>query len=29
MKDNKIIGTGWQPTTEVLKSAQEVIAACP
>lgn len=26
MKDNKIIGTGWQPTTEVLKSAQEVIA---
>ena len=25
MKDNKIIGTGWQPTTEVLKSAQEVI----
>ena len=26
MRDNKIIGTGWQPTTEVLKSAQEVIA---
>lgn len=26
MKDNKIIGTGWQPTTEVLKSAQEVIS---
>jgi len=26
MKDNKIIGTGWQPTTEVLKSANEVIA---
>ncbi len=26
MKDNRIIGTGWQPTTEVLKSAQEVIA---
>jgi putative methanogenesis marker protein 15 len=25
MKDNKIIGTGWQPTTEVIKSAQEVI----
>jgi putative methanogenesis marker protein 15 len=25
MRDNKIIGTGWQPTTEVLKSAQEVI----
>lgn len=25
MKDNKIIGTGWQPTTEVLKSAQGVI----
>lgn len=25
MKDNRIIGTGWQPTTEVLKSAQEVI----
>ena len=26
MKDNKIIGTGWQPTTEVLKSADGVIA---
>ncbi|WP_321505863.1 methanogenesis marker 15 protein [uncultured Methanoregula sp.] len=26
MRDNKIIGTGWQPTTEVLKSAHEVIA---
>ena len=26
MKDNRIIGTGWQPTTEVLKSAREVIA---
>jgi putative methanogenesis marker protein 15 len=26
MKDNKIIGTGWQPTTEVLKSANDVIA---
>ncbi|HUT39271.1 MAG TPA: methanogenesis marker 15 protein [Methanoregula sp.] len=25
MKDNKIIGTGWQPTIEVIKSAQEVI----
>jgi len=25
MKDNTIIGTGWQPTTEVLKSAREVI----
>jgi len=25
MKDNKIIGTGWQPTIEVLRSAQEVI----
>jgi putative methanogenesis marker protein 15 len=25
MKDNKIIGTGWQPTTEVMKSAQNVI----
>jgi putative methanogenesis marker protein 15 len=25
MKDNKIIGTGWQPTTEVLKSANTVI----
>jgi putative methanogenesis marker protein 15 len=26
MKDNRIIGTGWQPTTEVLKSAHDVIA---
>ena len=26
MQDNRIIGTGWQPTTEVIKSAQEVIA---
>ncbi|MFA5221675.1 MAG: methanogenesis marker 15 protein [Methanoregula sp.] len=26
MKDNKIVGTGWQPTTEVIKSANEVIA---
>ncbi len=26
MKDNKIIGTGWQPTIEVLRSAQEVIS---
>jgi putative methanogenesis marker protein 15 len=25
MKDNQIIGTGWQPTTEVMKSAQGVI----
>jgi putative methanogenesis marker protein 15 len=25
MRDNKIIGTGWQPTTEVLKSAHDVI----
>ena len=25
MKDNKIVGTGWQPTTEVLKSAEQVI----
>ncbi len=25
MKDNKIIGTGWTPTTEVLKSAHTVI----
>jgi putative methanogenesis marker protein 15 len=25
MKDNQIIGTGWQPTTEVLRSAQDVI----
>ncbi len=26
MKDNRIIGTGWQPTTEVLGSARDVIA---
>ena len=26
MKDNKIVGTGWQPTTEVLGSARDVIA---
>jgi putative methanogenesis marker protein 15 len=26
MKDNKIIGTGWEPTIEVLKSAQDVIS---
>jgi putative methanogenesis marker protein 15 len=26
MKDNKIIGTSWQPTTEVIKSANDVIA---
>jgi putative methanogenesis marker protein 15 len=25
MKDNKIIGRGWQPTTEVLKSARDVV----
>jgi len=25
MKDNKIVGTGWTPTTEVLKSAHQVI----
>jgi len=25
MRDNAIIGTGWQPTTEVLKSAHDVI----
>lgn len=25
MKDNKIIGTGWTPTTEVMKSAHTVI----
>jgi len=25
MKDNRIIGTGWQPTTEVLNSARDVI----
>ncbi len=26
MKDNRIIGTGWQPTIEVLGSARDVIA---
>ena len=26
MKDNRIVGTGWQPTTEVLNSARDVIA---
>jgi putative methanogenesis marker protein 15 len=25
MKNNRIVGTGWQPTTEVLKSARDVI----
>jgi putative methanogenesis marker protein 15 len=25
MQDNKIVGTGWLPTTEVLKSAEQVI----
>ncbi len=25
MKDNRIVGTGWLPTTEVLKSAEQVI----
>jgi len=25
MKDNKIVGTGWTPTTEVLKSARSVV----
>jgi len=25
MKDNRIVGTGWQPTIEVVKSAQDVI----
>lgn len=25
MKDNQIIGTGWEPTTEVMKSASSVI----
>lgn len=27
MKDNEIVGTGWTPTTEVLKCAHEVIDA--
>ena len=26
MKDNRIVGTGWEPTTEVLKSANSVVA---
>ncbi len=26
MKDDKIVGTGWQPTTEVIKSARDVVA---
>ena len=26
MQDNEIIGTGWRPTTEVLSSADDVIA---
>jgi putative methanogenesis marker protein 15 len=26
MKDNKIIGTGWQPTTEVIRSSRDVVA---
>jgi len=26
MRDNRIVGTGWQPTTEVLNSARDVIA---
>jgi putative methanogenesis marker protein 15 len=26
MKDNEIIGTGWRPTTEVQKSADDVVA---
>ncbi len=25
MKDNRIVGTGWQPTTEVINSARDVI----
>ncbi len=25
MRDNKVVGTGWRPTTEVLKSAEEVV----
>ncbi len=25
MRDNRIVGTGWRPTTEVLKSADEVV----
>jgi hypothetical protein len=27
MQDNEIIGTGWRPTTEVMASADEVIAS--
>ncbi|MDN7026194.1 methanogenesis marker 15 protein [Methanoculleus sp. FWC-SCC1] len=26
MRDNKVVGTGWRPTIEVLKSADEVVA---
>jgi len=26
MKDNKIVGTGWHPTTEVIKSAESAVA---
>ncbi|MCQ1538384.1 methanogenesis marker 15 protein [Methanocalculus taiwanensis] len=26
MKDNEIIGTGWEPTTEVLRSSDKVVA---
>ncbi|MDK2989459.1 MAG: hypothetical protein PWR16_988 [Methanoculleus sp.] len=26
MKDNEIVGTGWHPTTEVIKSAESVVA---
>ncbi len=25
MKDNVVVGTGWKPTTEVMKSAEDVI----
>ena len=25
MKDNRIVGKGWQPTTEVLKCAHDVV----
>lgn len=27
MKDNEIVGTGWEPTTEVLRSADSVVSA--
>ncbi len=27
MKDNQVIGTGWNPTTEVLQSAEDALAA--